>query len=145
MTKVGDIMNTDVKCVSPSTPVIEVAHQMRISKRGAIPVCNHLKFWGAITERDIVNVVATAGDPVTLPAGSLIKKQQPFISPSADLMEAAEKMAGSGIRVLPVVQDGKLVGLFTLEDLARQNLALAAMVFSKILELQVSSGQGGTS
>ena len=63
-------ITSEVKSVSSSTPVIEVAHQMRVSGRGVIPVSDNGKFCGLICERDIVvDIVAQARDPVTEPAG----------------------------------------------------------------------------
>jgi len=126
-------MVSDINSVSPSTPVIEVAHQMDLSGRGVISICDKDKFRGLITERDIVvNVVARARDPVTEPASAIMNEHLPIVSPSDDIMEAVKVMENSGVRALPVVQSRKLVGLFTIEELARENQALAAMVLVKV-------------
>ena len=138
--KVRDVMVSDINSVSPSTPVIEVAHQMDLSGRGVISICDKDKFRGLITERDIVvNVVARARDPVTEPASAIMNERLPIVSPDDDIMEAVKVMGNSGVRVLPVVQSRKLVGLFTIEELARENQALAAMVLVKSMKSQVKS------
>ncbi len=112
MLKVADIMTSDVSSVSSSTPVIEVAHQMKVSGRWVIPVCDHDEFRGLITERDIViKAVATGRDPVTELASSVMNSRQPVISPDDSIMHAAKVMVDSGVRVLAVVKDGKLLGL----------------------------------
>ena len=49
-------------------------------------------------------------------------------------------MTERGVRVLPVLQNGKFLGLVTLDDLARDSLALAAMVFAKTAEQRLSDG-----
>jgi len=139
MMKVGDIMTINVDSVSSSTPVIEVAHQMKISGRGVIPVCDNSKFRGVITERDIVvGIVAAARDPVTEPARVVMNNRLPLISPGDDIMQVARVMVNRSARVLPVVEHGKLLGLFTLDDFARENPVLAAMVFSKPARFQAS-------
>ena len=139
MLKVKDVMTSELASVPPLTPVIEVAHKMKVSGRGVIPVCDNGKFRGIITERDIViGIVATATDPVTEPARSVMNNHLPLISPGDDVMQAAKVMVDNGVRVLPVAQNGKLLGLFTLDDLARESLGLAAMVFSKTIKLQAS-------
>ena len=141
MLKVRDVMTSEVIPVLPSTPVIEVAYQMKVSGTGVIPVCDNGKFRGVITERDIViGIVATGTDPVTEPARSIINNHQPIISPGDDIMQAAKVMVNNGVRVLPVAQNGKLLGLFTLDDLAGESLALAAMVFSKTIKLGQRKG-----
>ena len=141
MLKVKDVMTSELASVPPLTPVIEVAHQMKVSGRGVIPVCDNGKFRGVITERDIViGVVATATDPVTEPARSVMNNHLPLISPGDEIMQAAKVMVDNGARVLPVAQNGKLLGLFTLDDLARESLGLAAMVFSKTVKLSQRRG-----
>ncbi len=138
--KVRDVMVSNINSVSPSTPVIEVAHQMKVSGRGVVSISDKDKFLGLITERDIVvNVVARATDPVTEPASGIMNEHLPIVSPDDDIMEAAKVMGNSGVRALPVVQSGKLLGLFTIEGLAEKSQALAAMVFSKTIKSQVVS------
>ncbi len=118
--RVKEVMDTAVNPVSPSTPIIEVAHQMKLSRTGSIPICNKGRFRGLITERDIVfNVVARAIDPVTETVSSIMNKHLPVVSPDDDIMDAAKVMADSNIHILPVVQSGKLVGLLTLESLSK--------------------------
>ena len=105
-----------------------------------IPVCENGKFRGIITERDIVTGVVAAGrDPGAAPASSVMSKDLPTVSPNDDLWKAVNVMADRGIKVLPVVQDSKLVSLLSLDDLAKKNPALAAMVFSRSIKLQTRS------
>ena len=139
MAKVRDIMNTQIISVPSSAPIIEVAHQMKNRGMGVIPICDQGKFRGLITERHIVTeIIANAVDPVVETAGSVTNKHQPAISPDEEIMQAAKVMVNNDVQVLAVVQNGELLGLLTLEDVARENLALAAMVFSKTIKSQVA-------
>ena len=140
MSKVRDIMNTEVISVPPSAPIVEVAHQMKMRGMGVIPICDQGKFRGLITERHIVTeIIANAIDPVVETAGSVINKHQPAISPDEEIMQAVKVMVNNDVQVLAVVQNGELLGLLTLEDVARENLALAAMVFSKTMTSQTTA------
>jgi len=140
MVKVRDIMNAEVISVPSSTPIIEVAHQMKIRGTGVIPIYDQGKFRGLITERHIVTeVIANAVDPVVETAGSVTNKHQPAISPDEEIMQAAKVMVNNDVQVLAVVQNGELLGLLTLEDLARASLALAAMVFSRTMASRTSA------
>jgi CBS domain-containing protein len=142
MAKVRDIMNTEAIFVPPSAPIIEVAHQMKIRGTGVIPICDQGKFRGLITERHIVTeIVANAIDPVGAPASSVMNKHQPVISPDEDIMQAAKIMINNNVHVLAVAQNGELLGLLTLDDLARESLALAAMVFAKTVAPQSTAHQ----
>lgn len=132
MPKVEEIMDVKVYSIDASAPIIKVAQEMLTSGRNVIPVCDdNERFRGIIAERDIITgIVAIARDPATEPASSLLNGC-PVISPDDDIMDAAQVMVDKGVHVLPVVKNGRLLGLFTLESLARKSQALAALVFSK--------------
>lgn len=133
-------MIREFKTVSLSTPIIEVAHQMKLTGRGTIIVCDNNCLQGVVTERDIVaKVVAGALDPVTEPASSVMNKRVPAVSPCASVVLAAKVMADSGVLALPVVQDGKVVGLLTAEVLAQVGPALAAMVIRNATGVRASA------
>ena len=140
MTTVKEVMMTEVTSVTLSTSAIEVARRMKTSGTVTIPVCENGKFRGIITERDIViGVVAASRDPSATPASSVMSKDWPTISPNEDIWRAVNVMADRGVKVLPVVQDSKLVGLLSLDDLTRKSPALAAMVFSRSVKPQASN------
>ncbi|MBE0479800.1 MAG: CBS domain-containing protein [Dehalococcoidia bacterium] len=135
MVKVGDIMSREFASVAPSAPVIEVAQKMANCKDGVIAVCNNGKFMGIITERDIITgTVANALNPKREHARNLMSNHQPVISPDDEILDAARTMVNSGLRVLPVVQRAKLVGLFTVDDLAQESLPLASLVFTRTIK-----------
>ncbi len=105
MTTVKEVMVSSIPGVEISTPVIEVARQMIVSRTGVIPVCDNGRFRGIITERDIViGIVATTRDPIIEPASSVMNRNWPIVSPNDDVMRAANIMVDSGAWVLPVVR-----------------------------------------
>ena len=125
-------MANEVISVDPFAPVIEVAQQILTSGQQVIPVCDNGKLCGVVTERDIVvGITATARDPVRVLASSLMNNHFPTISPGDDIWGAAKVMVDRAAQVLLVMENSKVVGLLTLEDLARESTALAAMVFCK--------------
>lgn len=140
MTTVKEVMMSEVTSVALSTPAVEVAQRMKMSSTSTIPVCEKGKFRGLITERDIViDIVAAGRDVDATPAGSVMNKDWPTVSPNDDIWHAVNVMADRGIKVLPVVQDGKLVGLLSLDDLKRKSPALAAVVFARSVKPQASN------
>lgn len=139
MTTVKEVMISEVISVTLSTPTNEVAQRMKTSGTGTIPVCENGKLRGIITERDIVvSVVAAGRDPSATPASSVMSKDWPTVSPHDDIWRAVNVMADRGTKVLPVVQDGKLLGLLSLDDLTKKSPALAAMVFSRSIKPQAN-------
>lgn len=135
MTTVKEVMMTEVASVTLSTSAIEVAQRMKTSGSSTIPVCENGKLRGIITERDIIlNVVALSRDPRVTPASSVMNKDWPTISPSEDIWRAINVMADRSIEVLPVVQEGNLVGLLSLDDLKQKSPTFAAIVFSRSMK-----------
>ncbi len=117
--KVRDLMTTDVDRVQPSTPLAEAARQMRDLNVGSMPVVDRQQLVGIITDRDIA--VRAAADGVN-PDEALVKEfmstELVTISPDQNVSEAAKLMSQNQVRRLPVVEDGKLVGILALGDVA---------------------------
>ncbi len=136
--KVNDIMNSEFVFVPPSAPIIEIAQKMIGSGTGIVSVCTNGRFRGVITERDIItDIAASTYNPTRERAGSLMNNHYPIIPPGEEITQAAKVMVSHGIRMLPVAQNGKLLGIFTMDDLAQESLALAAMVLIKTAKLKV--------
>lgn len=136
MKAVREVMS-EVTYVTSGTSVVNVAQEMLARGTGVIAVCDSGKFLGVVTDRDItIGIVAARRDPVEVPASSLMNNRIPTISPDASVMLAADVMVDTGTRALPVVENGILVGLFTVDDFARVSLGLAALVFAKTAKLQ---------
>ncbi|MFH1638706.1 MAG: CBS domain-containing protein [Chloroflexota bacterium] len=139
MLKIAEIMDRMVVSIPSSASVIEAAQQMKACGNGIIPVCDDGRFRGVITERDIVvGIIAQTLDPAAEKVFSVMKNNIPAVSPDDDIWHAANMMVDNSTLILPVVDRGNLVGLFTLEDFARESPALAAMVFTKKTMLQFS-------
>ena len=72
-----------------------------------------------ITDRDITTrVVAEAADPKTTSVGDVFSRDLVSVEPDDDLEEAVQLMASHQVRWLPVVEDGRLVGIVVQADIA---------------------------
>lgn len=122
--KIREIMTADVASAAPETTLEEIATMMRDADTGAIPVVEDEALIGIVTDRDIVvRCVAEGRDPVETTAEDVISDNPITIEPDADIDQAAEIMAEHKIRRLPVCEDGRLVGMLSLGDIAvNQNL-----------------------
>ncbi len=117
--KVREIMTTDVECAAPDSTLDEVAQMMRDEDTGAIPVLDDDELCGIITDRDIVvRCIAEGNDPSEITAEEIVSDKLCTIEPNADIEQAARIMAEQQIRRLPVVENGKLVGMLSLGDVA---------------------------
>jgi CBS domain-containing protein len=117
--KVRDIMTADVACASPEATLEEIAGMMRDEDTGAIPVVEDEVLIGIVTDRDIVlRCVAEGKDAAECTAEDIISENLETIEPDDDVEEAAQIMARRQIRRLPVVEDGHIVGMLSLGDIA---------------------------
>ena len=117
--KIRDLMTTNVATCSRNATVVEAARQMQSQNVGSVPVVNGDRLAGIITDRDIVvNCVAKGGDCATATVESCMTTNPVTVTPETDAHEAARLMASEQIRRLPVVENGKLIGICSLGDLA---------------------------
>jgi CBS domain-containing protein len=118
-TKVRDAMTPGVRSVSPSDSLTDAAVAMRDEDVGSLPVVEGDRVVGIVTDRDIVvRGVADRADPQTLKVSDVSSGDLVTVQPDEDLDEALELMARYRVRRLPVVEDGRLVGVVAQADVA---------------------------
>ncbi len=122
--KVRDVMTTNVATVAPEKTVSDTARVMQAHNVGAVPVCQQNGIVvGIVTDRDIVvRCIANNGDPKTTQVKDVMTQEVITASPDLDTEEAARTMAQYKIRRLPVVENGTLVGVISIGDLATRHL-----------------------
>lgn len=121
--KLRDMMTRDVRTCDPDAPVTVAAQIMSDHNCGAVPIVSDGKLMGILTDRDIVlRVVAKGMDVNTVECGECMTGSVITASPEMDAHEAADLMAREQIRRLPVVENGRLVGIVALGDMARVHI-----------------------
>jgi CBS domain-containing protein len=112
-----DIMSADVKTVSPEATFQEVATLLHESAISSVVVMDGDRLAGIVTERDLVNLVADGRDPRTTKVTDRMTTNVDTVGSRTDIAEAAEHMARLRIRHLPIVDDGRVVGIISIRDL----------------------------
>lgn len=121
--KVRDVMTTQVDWVAPNASVVEIARLMKNKDVGSIPVCEDMKVKGIITDRDIVLKVVAAGKNIEgSMAKDIMNSNLVTVTADQDVHEAADLMSQYQIRRLPVVEQGKIIGIVALGDLAVERI-----------------------
>lgn len=119
MTTVRDAMTPGVETVEPSQALREAAKLMKSGDFGSVPVVENGRLVGMLTDRDIVvRAVAQGLDPSSAQVGEVASTSPITVEPDQDLAEALRLMAQHRVRRLPVVDDGKLVGVLSQADVA---------------------------
>jgi CBS domain-containing protein len=119
MTKsVRDAMTEDPRSIGTSASVVEAARLMREAHIGSLPITDGEQLVGMITDRDITTrVVAEAADPKTS-VGDVCSRDVISVEADKDHEEAVELMARHQVRRLPVVENGRLIGIVAQADIA---------------------------
>jgi CBS domain-containing protein len=115
---VRDVMTTQPSCVSPLDTIRAAARIMRDEDTGAVPVVEEGRPVAMVTDRDIAVRGVAEGFDLDAPVSAIATARVVSVAPDAPVSEAAEIMAELQIRRLPVIEDGRLVGIVSLGDIA---------------------------
>jgi len=119
--KVKDIMTTELVTVAPSTVAVDAAKLMRDADIGDVLITDQDRLVGILTDRDLtVRIVAEGLNPSQARVGDHMTKDLVTGLPDWDIEDAGDIMAEEQIRRLPVVENGRLVGIVSLGDIAVQ-------------------------
>ncbi len=119
MPRVKYLMSSPVITISPTATVFEAVKTMAEKRIGSLVVVEGEEIKGIFTERDLISrVIAKELDlKKTTVEEVMTKAPLVTITPDADVAEAALLMIKKKIRRLPVVENGKLIGIITAADL----------------------------
>jgi CBS-domain-containing membrane protein len=119
-TTVADLMVKDVLTVEPSDTIGEAAEKMHAANVGAIVVVeDYARVVGIVTERDLLRAVAQRVRAAEARVRQWMTVDPVTIGPDTTIEEAARIMFDHNFRHLPVVEDGRALGIVSLRLLAR--------------------------
>jgi CBS domain-containing protein len=109
-----------VETVTAQSSIGDAIALMNARHIGSVVVMDGERLVGIFTERDVLTrVVPQQMDPRRTPVGEVMTRQLLTVPPSCTVQEAMVVMTDSHHRHLPVVQDGKMIGLISIGDLTR--------------------------
>lgn len=132
-----EIMTDEIDACRPEDNVYEVALKMRDLNVGSIPICNdNYELLGMITDRDIVIRGVAEKRPNSTAVTDIMSSKMITATPDMSVDEAAQLMAKEQIRRLPIVENGRLIGIVSLGDIAtsRSSQQEASIALSEISE-----------
>jgi CBS domain-containing protein len=119
MKTVGGIMTVPVRTISPEETIAQAAEIMKKNRIGCLVVLKKDEPIGIITERDITYKLVAEGKGGDTKVSKVMTKDLKTVGEDKSLTDAAKLMAAHVIRRLPVIQKGKLVGIVTIDDIAK--------------------------
>ena len=119
--RVRDLMSKSVVTIAPEESAALAARLLSRHELGSLPVCAaDGTLAGIVTDRDIVTRCVAAGEePGRVPVRDIMSPAPSVITPETPISDAARLMAQRQVRRLPVVEQGHVVGMLSLGDLAR--------------------------
>lgn len=104
--------------VTPDTPLAEVLRLLRTKNIGSVVVGTTAPFKGIFTERDFLFKVANHNlDLAKTKVGDLMTRNPVTVQSSQPIAAALNAMSAIGVRHLPVVRDGKLAEVLSVQDI----------------------------
>lgn len=118
--KVKDVMHAGATWIDPDAQISEVAERMRKDDVGAIPVGQHDRLIGMITDRDIaLRGLSGKLDPLQMTARDVMSEPIVYCNANEELEDAVHIMERQQIRRLPVIDEHRrMVGMLSLGDVA---------------------------
>jgi CBS domain-containing protein len=121
---VRDVMTPDPVGVYYDQTITETARVMRDAGVGAVLVVNGESLSGVVTDRDLVVRGLADGAGPDSPVGPLCSVKLVGVEAGADATEAGRLMGEHGVRRLPVIEAGQIVGMVSMGDLAASGVSL---------------------
>jgi CBS domain-containing protein len=113
-----------VVSAAPDASVLEVATTMTRAHVGAIPILEGERLVGIFSERDLMTrVVVTGRDPAATQVSEVMTTRVATATLQEHVDACIDRMRSVGCRHLPVVADGRVIGMVSMRDLLRDELA----------------------
>jgi CBS domain-containing protein len=123
-TRISEILQKkegNILSVTPKTTVFEAIRLMASNKSGAVLVMDTDRIVGIFSERDYMNKIILEGrTSKETRVEDVMTPKVAFIAPDVSLEEGLAVMTEKKCRHLPVLDNKKLVGLVSMEDLVKQ-------------------------
>lgn len=113
---VREIARSDVVTVSPETAVDDTAQTMREQQVGSLIVVDDGDVVGVVTDRDIGLGVWEQEDPTETVTADIMTEDPVTVETDSGVYDALQAARAANVRRLPVVENGELAGIVTLDD-----------------------------
>jgi CBS domain-containing protein len=116
---VRDLMTASPVTMSAAATAADAARAMRDANIGGVILLEDRRIRGIVTDRDIVvRVIADGRDAAKTSLADICSSDLTTVAPTTEVGEAIRLMRENALRRLPVIEDGRPIGIVSLGDLA---------------------------
>ena len=116
--RVREVMTANPVAVTPQTPINDAARLMLEKNIGDVLIIEGDELRGLVTDRDLAVRALAESRPASTPVQQVCSEHVVTCAPEDDVQRAVALMREHALRRLPVVEQGRLVGVISLGDLA---------------------------
>lgn len=114
---------SEVADVAPTDKITDVVRLLSRRRIGAVPVCVEGRLVGILSERDVMHALATHGAAaLDLPASAIMTTTVCTATRMTTVNQAMRDMTDGRFRHLPVVEQGRLVGIISIGDVVKARM-----------------------
>ncbi|HEY7571701.1 MAG TPA: CBS domain-containing protein [Nitrososphaeraceae archaeon] len=118
---IQDIMTKKIVTITQEKTGLDAAKLMDENGISSLIIENDKKHMGIITERDIVSKICCKDlQPSKVKVADIMSDIRVYANPGTPIEVAVQRMINHKLRRLPVIEEGKIVGIVTVTDLAKE-------------------------
>jgi CBS domain-containing protein len=132
--RVKEVMKKNVITADPNLSMADVAKIMTNNRVGSVVIMSGNKPKGIITNDDIVTIVANGKSPKKVKIKEFHRKKKGLISakPDDSVSDVTRKMIKSGVKRIPVIDKGKLLGIVSDKEILLVSPELIEILSEKL-------------
>jgi CBS domain-containing protein len=131
----------DVWSVEPHVSVLEAVREMSERNVGALMVCEGEELVGIVSERDIARKTILHGQPTQdTPVREIMTENVRYVRPDHNIDDCMALMTDKRIRHLPVLEEGRLVGIISIGDVVKATISEKENLIQQ-LETYITGGR----
>jgi CBS domain-containing protein len=125
---VKDVMTSNPRALKASDTVVRAAQVMRDEDLGTVIVTQGDSIRGIVTDRDlVVRAIAEGADTNAMQLGDVCSGGIETVTPDTSIEDVVEIMRMKAVRRLPVVENGRAIGIVSIGDLAMERDSTSAL------------------
>ncbi len=119
--------------IAPDQTIAEGLRLMAEHDVGALLVVVEGRLVGIVTERDVVRKALLQGrDPATTPIAEIMTERVLYVRPEQTVEECMALMTDKHLRHLPVLEDGRILGIVSIRDVVADLIAEKSFIIEQL-------------